>query len=145
MTRIRGSVDISRPVGQVFDTVADQRNEVQYNAQMTRSVKVGDGPIGVGTVFEATVVSRGRPLDMTIRYTAFDRPRLLASRSEMAGVVVRGTLRCDPTEEGTRLSWDWQLLLPWPARCVGFLVAEVGRRQERRIWSGLKDHLEARP
>lgn len=142
MTTIRGSIDIDRPVEVVFDTVADQRNELHYNPKMTRSVKVTDDPIDVGTVFEATVLSRGRPLDMTIEYIAFDRPHLLRSRSVMAGVVAEGTVRCEPIDHGTRFSWEWRLTMPGPARFAGFLVARMGERQERQIWSGLKRHLE---
>ena len=145
MTTIRGSIEIDRPVEEVFVTVADQRNELHYNPKMTRSVKVTDGPIGVGTVFEATVLSRGRPLDMTIEYTAFDRPHLLRSRSVMAGAVAEGAVTCEPIDRGTRFSWEWRLTRPGPARFLGFLVARLGERQERQIWSGLKRYLEEQP
>lgn len=145
MSRIRGSIEIFRPVEEVFDTVADQRNEVHYNPRMTTSAKVTKGPIGVGTTFQATVLHRGRPLDMTIEYTAFDRPRRLTSRSVMAGAVVQGSVRCDPIEGETRLSWDWQLSLSGLARLAGPLVARIGQRQETQIWSGLKHYLEGGP
>jgi hypothetical protein len=46
MTRIRGSLDIARSVGEVFDTVADQRNEPRYNPKMTASIKTHRRPIG---------------------------------------------------------------------------------------------------
>ena len=142
VTRIRGSIEIARPVEEVFDTVADLRNEPRYNTKMTGVVKLTDGPIGAGTRFEATVESRGRPLPVTVEYTAFDRPRLLGSRSAMAGSVAEGTVRCDPTRSGTRFTWDWEVTVPWPARLAGFLVARVGQRQEQQIWSGLKRYLE---
>ena len=107
MTRIRGSLDIACPVEEVFDIVADQRNEPRYNPRMSASTKLTDGPIGVGTRFEATVLSRGKPLPVTIEYTDFERPHLIASRSVMAGAVAAGHIRCDPVASGTRFSWDW--------------------------------------
>jgi len=100
MTRIRGSLDIACPVEEVFDTVADQRNEPRYNARMIASTKLTDGPIGVGTRFEATVLSRGKPLPVTIEYTDFERPHLIASRSVMAGAVAAGHIHCDPIAGG---------------------------------------------
>lgn len=145
MSGIRGSTEIFRPVEEVFDAVADHRNEVLYNRRMATTGKVTDGPIGVGTTFQATVLHRGRPLDITIEYTAFDRPRRLASRSVMAGAVAQGAVRCDPIEGGTRLSWERQLALPGLARLAGPLVARIGQRQERQIWSGLKHYLEGGP
>lgn len=81
MSRVRGSLDIARPVEVVFDVVADQRNEPSYNPAMTAAAKVTDGPIGVGARFEATVVSRGTPRPVTIEYTSFERPHRIDSHS----------------------------------------------------------------
>ena len=55
MSHIRGEVLIRRPVEEVFDLVADERNEPTYNPNMVTAVMITDGPIGVGTRFSATV------------------------------------------------------------------------------------------
>jgi hypothetical protein len=46
MANISGEILINRPVEQVFDFVADQRNEPIYNPRMLRSEKITEGPIG---------------------------------------------------------------------------------------------------
>lgn len=97
MTRIRGRLDIARPVEEVFDTVADQRRRPRYNPGMVSSFKLKDGPIEIGTRFEAKVLSRGRQLPMSIDDTAFERPRLIASRSAMAGAIAWGTSGAIPS------------------------------------------------
>jgi hypothetical protein len=33
MSRVRGSIEIARAAEEVFDVVADQRNEVHYNPE----------------------------------------------------------------------------------------------------------------
>ena len=142
MSRVRGSLDIARPAEVVFDTVADQRNEPSYNPTMTQSTKVTDGPIGVGTRFEATVISRGTPRPVTTEYTTFERPHRIDSRSVMDGATVHGHIRCDPTPANTRFSWEWEVRLTGPARLAGPLIGMIGRRQERTIWTGLKLYLE---
>lgn len=142
MSRVRGSLEIARSVEMVFDVVADQRNEPRYNPHMTAATKTGDGPIGNGTRFEATVLSRGRPRPVSIEYTSFDRPHRIDSRSVMAGATVEGHVQCDPTPAGTHFSWDWTITLTGPARLAGPLVGVIGRRQERAIWTGLTRHLE---
>lgn len=142
MSRVRGALEIARPVPVVFDAVADQRNEPSYNPQMTASTKLTPGPIGVGTRFEATVMTRGTPQPVTIEYTGFERPHRIDSRSAMDGATVQGHIQCDPTPTGTRFSWDWTVTLTGPARFAGPLVGLIGRRQERTIWTGLKEHLE---
>jgi uncharacterized protein YndB with AHSA1/START domain len=135
-------VEIARPVEVVFDAVADQRNEPSYNPQMTASTKMTPGPIGVGTRFEATVISRDTPQPVTIQYTGFERPHRIASHSVMKGATVHGHVQCDRIPAGTRFSWDWTVTLTGPARFAGPLVGLIGRRQERTIWAGLKNYLE---
>lgn len=142
MSRVRGNLDIARPVEVVFDVVADPRNEPSYNPTMISATKVTSGPVGVGTRFEATVLRRGASLPITIECTRFHRPHRVDSRSVMAGATVEGHLQCDPIAEGTRLSWDWTVTVTGAARLVGPLVGLVGRRNERRTWSGLKTLLE---
>jgi hypothetical protein len=48
MARIEGEIVIGRPVDVVFDYVADQGNEPQYNLRMMRAEKIIAGPRGEG-------------------------------------------------------------------------------------------------
>lgn len=142
MSRVRGSLEIARPVEAVFDVVADQRNEPAYNPNMTAATKVTPGPIGVGTRLTANVMSRGTPRPVTIEYTSFERPHRIASSAVMDGATVNGHIQCDPTPTGTRFSWDWTVTVTGPARIAGPLIGLVGRRRERTIWTALKLYLE---
>lgn len=142
MARVAGSIVIGRSIEQVFDAVADQTNEPRYNLAMTASRRVTDGPIGVGTHFLATILIRGRPMEVDIEVTRFERPSVLGSRSVMVGSTVVGELRFEPVASGTRFSWEWDVTVAGPARFLGPLVSIVGRRQELAIWTGLKDWLE---
>jgi carbon monoxide dehydrogenase subunit G len=142
MARVRGSIDIDRPVDEVFDVVADQTNEPLYNPAMTASRRVDDGPIGVGTRFLATVLTRGKPQQVEIEVTGLERPTEIASRSVMGRSTVVGRVRFDPVGSGTRLGWDWDVQVGGGARVLGPLVAVIGRRQERAIWDGLKRFME---
>jgi len=49
MAKIEGEIVISRPVDVVFDYVADQSHEPQYNPHMVRAEKITAGPVGKGT------------------------------------------------------------------------------------------------
>lgn len=60
MVRIEGEIVIKRPLEEVFDFVADERNEPRYNPRMRRAEQISDGPIGVGTRFRAEIASMGR-------------------------------------------------------------------------------------
>lgn len=142
MIRIKGDIVIDRPLEDVFDYVADERNEPTYNAQMRLAEKISDGPIGVGTQYRAEVVSGGRPVSMVIEFTEYERPRRLASRTTMAAMDIAYTLTFEPVPEGTRMLWSGEIEPHGLLKLMGLLVAWMGRRQELRIWTGLKGLLE---
>jgi polyketide cyclase/dehydrase/lipid transport protein len=142
MARVSGEILINRPVEQVFDYVADQRNELAYNPRMLRSEKITDGPIGVGTRFRATAKSGRRVVEMLIEITEYDRARGLGSQTTMSFVEVNGGLTFEPVDGGTRMRWSWEVSPRGPLRMFGPLVARLGRRQEQTVWAGLKAQLE---
>ena len=65
--------DIARPPTEVFERMADARNEPSWNSQVSRSALVSDLPIGLGTQF--VTVNRGKPYDATI--ATYREPELL--------------------------------------------------------------------
>jgi carbon monoxide dehydrogenase subunit G len=143
MGRIEGEFLIGQPVDVVFDYVADQSNEPQYNPQMVRAEKITVGPVGRGTRFRSAVASRGRPAEMLIECTGYDRPKLFATATTMAQAEISYTLRFEPVAAGTRMRWSGQVRPKGALRLLGPLIAWMGIRQEQRIWASLKEHLEA--
>lgn len=142
---IEGEITIGRPVDVVFDYVADQTNEPRYNPAMVRAEKQTSGPIGEGTRFASTVKSGGRTAEMLIETTGYDRPRLLSSTTRMQQMDIDYTLTFEPVAGGTRMRWSGTLQPKGGFRLLGPLLTWMGRRQERRIWSSLKRHLESAP
>ena len=113
IARIDGEVVVGRPVHEVFDFVADERNEPLYNRRIVRVEKTSAGPIGGGD----TVPGGGQK-------------------------DVNGTLSFDPVSGGTRLRWEWDLRLRGVAAPLTPLAGWFGRGQEKRNWSDLKRFLE---
>jgi Polyketide cyclase / dehydrase and lipid transport len=145
MARIEGEIIIERPVDVVFDYVADQSNEPQYNPQMVRAEKITAGPVGKGTRFRSAVASMGRTAEMLIECTGYDRPAMLASTTTMQQADISYTLRFEPAGAGTRMRWWGQVQPRGAYKLLGPLITWMGIRQEQRIWASLKTHLEAAP
>ncbi len=143
--RVEGDILIKRPIEEVFDFVADESNEPQYNPKMTRAEKVSPGPIGVGTTFRSVMTGIGRAAEMTIEVTAFDRPRRIAETTHMSNMEINGVLLFEPTRDGTRMKWIWNLEPRGFYRLLGPLVRRMGERQELAVWTSLKRTLETRP
>ena len=58
---IEGEIVIGRLVEEVFDVVADERNEPRYNPRLLWVEKISSGPIGRGTRFWAATKTMVRP------------------------------------------------------------------------------------
>ena len=142
MVHIEGEIVIGRPVEEVFDFVADERNEPRYNGQMRLAEKISEGPIGLGTQYRAEVVSGRQVVPMVIEVTGFERPRMLASTTRMSAMDVRYALTFDPVSQGTRMRWVGDVQPKGMLRLMAPVVGWMGRRQERRIWTSLKHLLE---
>jgi len=143
MARVEGEIVICRPADEVFDFVADERNEPRYNPRIVRVEQVPIGPIGVGTHFLVEAKTLGRTAKMMTDVTGYERPRRLASSIRSSIMAVDGTLTFVPVSGGTRMRWSWDFRLRSVAAPLTPMLALLGRRQERRNWSGLKRFLEA--
>ena len=145
MAGIEGEILIGQPVDVVFDYVADQSNEPQYNPRMVRAEKITPGPVGKGTQFRSAVASMGRTAEMLIECTGYDRPALLASTATMAQADFSYLLTFEPAAAGTQMRRSGQVRPKGAFRLLGPVITWLGMRQEQRIWASLKLHLEAAP
>jgi carbon monoxide dehydrogenase subunit G len=140
VAHITGHIRIAAPPEQVFDTVADSRNEPSFNSAMTYVELLTPLPIGTGTRFRA-YLGKART-EMLVELTDFDRPHLLGSRTTSSMMETSGALTLVSEGDGTVMAWDWQARpkgwtqLFWP------VFGLMGARMERKIWTGLKEQLE---
>jgi hypothetical protein len=149
MTLIDGEIVIERPVEDVFDFVADERNEPHFNPRMSRVELLTPEPVGAGSRFLAESRMMGGTFEIEVEYTAFERPTLLGSKSrstprgrEGRPLLIEGSLTFEPVPEGTRMRWSWHVETPGVLRLITSLLAWMGRRQERAVWTALKRLLE---
>ncbi len=143
MTHIAGAVTIDAPVDEVFDMVADERNEPKYNPRIVRAEKVSEGPVGAGARFVAEPKSTGAKGEMTLTIVEYDRPHRLHNVVRSSYMQVDGTLTFEEVDGGTRLRWDWDMGLVGPMRMLSPVLALIGPTWERRNWVGLKEYMES--
>ena len=142
VAHIEGEIIIRRAVEEVFDFVADERNEPRYNRRMVRAEKTSPGGIGLGTRFRAELETVGRTVPMAIEFTAYDRPRRLASVTRSAMMSTDGALSFTPVADGTRVRGSWDVRPRGALRLMSPLVSRLGGRRELEIWGNLKRLLE---
>jgi uncharacterized protein YndB with AHSA1/START domain len=86
--------EIARPPAEVFDRMADARNEPSWNDQVTRSELTSGEPIGSGSRF--VTVNRGKSFDSAI--TTYESPSRLGF--EVTGKQFDITISFTVTESG---------------------------------------------
>ena len=143
MARVEGKIVINRPAVDVFDFVADERNEPRYNPRMRDAEQISEGPIGSGTRFRTELETMGRTVPMIVEFTGYERPRRLASVTRSSMMATEGALTFESVPGGTRMRWSWDVRPRGALRLMAPLVGVIGRRQEQRIWGNLKRLLEA--
>ena len=143
MAKIQGHILIDRPLEEVFDFVADSRNEPSFNPAMASVELLTPLPIRRGTRFRARIGRAGT--QMLVELTEFDRPHRLGSRTTSSMMQTSGTLAFAADGDGTVMSWDWQVRPKGWMRMLGPLFGPLGDRMERRIWTSLKHRMEASP
>lgn len=141
MTRIEGRTRFNRTPEDVFDFLADPRNEPSYNAMIVSAGKTTPGPIGPGTRFTQHTKTLGRLNEVTIELLEYHRSDHLSWHITSRGMDVHGRQDLTPQDGATEVHWVWDFKARGPMRLLGPLVGFAGRRLERRVWSNMQQYL----
>ncbi len=101
MIEAYGSAEIRAPREQVFDFLADARNEPGWLPGAKKVEKVGDGPVGEGSRFAGTYARAGV---VQLELVDVDRPRTLTFRASSRIVNFDDTITLEESDGVTRLT-----------------------------------------
>jgi len=131
--RVTATTRIACTSEKVFDTLADMRNETQWNSRVSSAVLRSAEPIGVGSRF--AIVNGGTAYDVTI--TTYDRPSNLAfEASGNPDLTIAYALT--PTDDGTELQSDFDFRPKGLLKVLFALLAPVIRRDVPKQYASLK-------
>ena len=142
MPRWEAGGTIERPADEVFDFVADCRNELAWNPRAVEIEKLSDGPIGLGTRF------RGRyrgGMTLEIEVVEYDRPHRIAWEVDGRRLRMRPVITVNPHAKGTHVAMAADVTASGAMRLLLPLLGPVFRRQNTAAGANLKRVLEARP
>jgi uncharacterized protein YndB with AHSA1/START domain len=131
--RVAATTGIACPPEQVFDLVADMRNETQWSSRVTSAQLQTGEPIEVGSRF--SIVNGGTPYDVLI--TTYDRPsRLVFEASGNPDLTLAYTFT--PSGDGTNVESDFDFRPKGMLRLLFPLLAPVIRRDVPKQYASLK-------
>lgn len=143
MTRIEGRTSFARTREDVFDFLADPRNEPSYNRLIVSAHKVTPGPIGPGTRFTQQTRTLGRVSDVAIELVDHQRPEHLSWHITSSGMDVHGEEQFVDRGDETEVHWVWHFTTRGALRLLGPVVGLAGSRLEHRIWADMKRTLDS--
>jgi uncharacterized membrane protein len=142
--RVEESVEIDRPVEEVFSYAADPEHFPEWSGIILEAHKEKPGPIAQGDRFTTVSKFLGRRFETPFEVTAHEHNRRHSHRSTGGPLVQEYTSTFEETAGGgTRMT---QLVEGEPGgffRLAGALLERAGRRQFRADLETLKDLLEA--
>ena len=130
---------VDRPIGEVFDFLADIRNEAAWNPRVVRLTKTSEGPIGAGTTFEGAYQGLGT---LHTRLVDFERPTRLSFRSTGPRMGIAGTFALTAGAGGTRIDLIADLVPRSLFKLLAPLMRPVLARQNAAAADRLKRALE---
>lgn len=132
---------IGQPIGEVFSTVADAGNFDKWNPTITKSRKLSEGEVGLGSRFEWRLRGFGSVVQEFGEFETNERIRIVPQMKGLQG----GHLFVFTAEgNGTRIEHELVMLPFGWFRLFGPLMGIVGRRNLRDTTQALQKYLESR-
>ena len=142
MIDLETTVEISRPVAEVFAYVADQTNAPQWQNGLEEVRRLTEGPIGVGSQHEFIRRFAGRRIASRNRFVAFEEDRCVRFEIPEGWLTGQASYLTEPSPGGTILTSRMQFHAHGLAALLEPLLSRVLARDLRRDDQHLKRLLE---
>lgn len=133
-------VDIARPRDEVFDAMADARNELAWNSRVTACELVSGEPIGKGTKFTTT----NRGMKYVAFVTTYDRPDQVGFNVVGKAMEINALMRFTDSADGTHMAVQFDLGPTGFMRLMMPLMAGPIRKDFPRQLALFKEFCESR-
>ena len=146
MPRIEMSIDIKRPVADVFQFVENPANDSIWRSGVVASDQETTGPSGLGTTGTEVFRLLGRDFQTTWEITEYEPNQKVAYRSTSGTFEYEGVWLYVEVDDGTRISFvlDWTLKdRAWAGRMSDRLLEIVDEKMFASDLRALKKLLEA--
>jgi len=143
MITIEKSIIINRPQQEVFDFLTNPANNAQWQSAAEATEWTSEGPPGVGSTYRSVIRFLGRKIDSTNEITIWDPPHLYGFKSVSGPFPVGGTMKLESQENGTQLTWTFQVEFGGFFKIAEGLVGKRAEKQFDTSFDALKLLLEA--
>lgn len=144
MDRIEHSVEIDRPVEDVFCFIAKPENETKWRAGLTTSEVTSDGPMAEGSTGHRVLSFLGRKMENDWTVTGLTPNRRIAVSSTSGRTSYDSAYHLEAAGEGTKLTFEAKAETGDFFKIPDPIVTRMAKRQLEADMTALKTLLEKR-
>jgi len=143
MAHYKASLNTPRPPAETFAYLSDFSTTEEWDPGVIEAERLGEDPVREGTEFRLLARFLGRKTPLTYRIVEYDPPRAVTFRGESSTVVSLDRITFEPSNGGTRITYDADLALKGALKLADPLLRIAFKHVGARALSGLRSTLEA--
>lgn len=137
------TMDVPTPPAAVHAYVSDFKNLPRWDPTIKRVEQITPGPVGTGTRYLVVLSFLGAESQMDYGVREFQPPTRAVLTGVAANAVATDTITIEPTPAGSRLTWQAEITLAWPARLLDPLLKLFFSRDVAKAMANLERELAA--
>jgi carbon monoxide dehydrogenase subunit G len=141
MARYNATVDTPRPPDEVFAYLSDFSTTEEWDPGIVEAERLGDSQVKEGSEFRLVADFLHRKTTLNYRIVEYDPPNAVTFRGENSSVVSLDRIIFEPSDGGTRITYDADLALKGPFRLADPLLALAFKRVGDRALAGMRKTL----
>lgn len=146
MPRVHETIQTRLPIDETFAFIADFANAERWDPGVATSVRIGDGPVGVGARYALGVRMRGKVVPMEYRITTHEPTGRVVLTGEGSGIFAVDDIQFSPTDDGTgtRVDYTADIHLGGWMRLIEPFVGGAFRKVAKDAVAGMQRTLDER-
>jgi carbon monoxide dehydrogenase subunit G len=142
MAHYNASLDTPRPPEEMFAYLSDFSTTAEWDPGVIEAERLGEEPVREGTEFRLLARFLGRKTPLTYRIVEYDPPTAVTFRGESPTVVSLDRITFEPSNGGTRITYDADLTLNGALKLADPLLRLAFKRVGARALAGLRSALQ---
>jgi uncharacterized protein YndB with AHSA1/START domain len=142
MARMEKSVDINRPVEEVFAYATDIKNWPKWHETIVEAEQTSTGDLGVGTTFRGKGSMEGRTAEFTGEMTEYDPYKRSRKIMDFGNFTNEDELTFNRIDSGTRFTLAYDVKVRGFAKLLSSRINSAIRKELEQAVSSLTTILE---
>jgi dehydrogenase/reductase SDR family protein 12 len=144
VTRLHEQIETALPIEATFPFIADFANSEVWDPGVSTALRIGDGPVGVGTRYRLGVHLGRRVAPMEYQITVFEPPNRVVLAGSGSGVSAVDEIRFERSGRGTRIDYVADIRLEGRLRLIQPFLGGAFARLARNAAGGMLRVLDER-